>query len=49
MQPVIQLQYVQKNYYLGKVAIEVLKGISLLIDRAEYVARWGRPVPARVH
>jgi putative ABC transport system ATP-binding protein len=41
MQPVIQLQNVRKNYYLGKVTIEVLKGISLSINRNEYVALMG--------
>ena len=41
MQPVIQLQAVKKNYYLGKVVIEVLKGISLQIQRNEYVALMG--------
>jgi putative ABC transport system ATP-binding protein len=41
MQPVIQLQNVQKNYYLGNVVIEVLKGISLQINRNEYVALMG--------
>lgn len=41
MSPVIQLQEVRKNYYLGKVVIEVLKGISLFINRNEYVALMG--------
>lgn len=41
MQPVIQLRDIKKAYYLGKVAIEVLKGISLTIDRNEYVALMG--------
>ena len=41
MQPVIQLQNVRKNYYLGKVTIEVLKGISLNIAGNEYVALMG--------
>jgi putative ABC transport system ATP-binding protein len=41
MQPVIQLQEVRKNYYLGKVVIEVLKGISLSINRNEYAALMG--------
>src|ERR671928_172817 len=41
MQPVIQLREVKKNYFLGKVVIEVLKGISLHIDRNEYVALMG--------
>ena len=41
MSPVIQLQEVRKNYYLGKVVIEVLKGISLFINHNEYVALMG--------
>lgn len=41
MPPVIQLEEVQKNYYLGNVVIEVLKGISLNIQRTEYVALMG--------
>jgi putative ABC transport system ATP-binding protein len=41
MQPVIQLQGIKKNYFLGKVVIEVLKGISLSIQKNEYVALMG--------
>jgi putative ABC transport system ATP-binding protein len=41
MQPVIQLHNIQKNYFLGKVVIEVLKGISLTIQKGEYVALMG--------
>lgn len=41
MQPVIQLTDIRKNYYLGKVVIEVLKGITLHINRNEYVALMG--------
>jgi putative ABC transport system ATP-binding protein len=41
MQPVIQLQDIRKNYFLGNVVIEVLKGISLTIQRNEYVALMG--------
>lgn len=41
MQPVIQLQNIRKNYYLGQVTIEVLKGICLQIDRNEYAALMG--------
>jgi putative ABC transport system ATP-binding protein len=41
MQPVILLQDVTKNYFLSKVTIEVLKGISLSINKAEYVALMG--------
>jgi putative ABC transport system ATP-binding protein len=41
MQPVIQLKEIKKNYFLGKVVIEVLKGLSLDIQKAEYVALMG--------
>jgi putative ABC transport system ATP-binding protein len=41
MQPVIQLNTVRKNYFLGKVTIEVLKGLSLCINKNEYVALMG--------
>ena len=41
MQPVIALDTIKKNYYLGKVVIEVLKGISLSIQPNEYVALMG--------
>ena len=41
MQPVITLESVRKNYYLGKVVIEVLKGISMSIHRNEFVALMG--------
>lgn len=41
MPPVIQLNHLRKNYFLGKVVIEVLKGISLSIHRNEYVALMG--------
>lgn len=41
MLPVIQLKGVKKNYFLGAVAIEVLKGISTTINRNEFVALMG--------
>ena len=41
MHPIILLQELKKNYYLGQVVIEVLKGISLTIQRNEYVALMG--------
>lgn len=41
MEPVIQLRNVRKAYALGKNTIEVLKGISLNIERGEYVALMG--------
>jgi putative ABC transport system ATP-binding protein len=41
MEPVIQLSDIRKNYFLGKVTIEVLKGLSLSINKNEYVALMG--------
>lgn len=41
MQPVIQLNNIRKNYFLGKVVIEVLKGLSLSIQKNEFVALMG--------
>lgn len=41
MQGIIHLQNLNKNYYLGKQVIEVLKGISLDIFKNEYVALMG--------
>jgi putative ABC transport system ATP-binding protein len=41
MQPVIFLHHIIKNYFLGKVTIEVLKDISLCINKNEYVALMG--------
>jgi putative ABC transport system ATP-binding protein len=41
MQGIIHLETICKNYFLGKQVIEVLKGISLTINRNEYVALMG--------
>lgn len=41
MQGIIHLQNLNKNYYLGKQVIEVLKEISLDIFKNEYVALMG--------
>jgi putative ABC transport system ATP-binding protein len=41
MQAIIHLEQIKKNYYLGKQVIEVLKGISLDINKGEYVALMG--------
>lgn len=41
MQPIIHIENLKKNYYLGKQVIEVLKGISLEIFKNEYVALMG--------
>ena len=41
MEPVIELSDIRKNYFLGKVVIEVLKGLSLSINKNEYVALMG--------
>src|SRR5947209_10537737 len=41
MQSIIQLAEIQKSYFMGKLAIPVLKGISLGIYKNEYVALMG--------
>jgi len=41
MQPIIHLQDIRKNYFLGKQVVEVLKGITLDILKNEYVALMG--------
>lgn len=41
MQPVIQLKDIEKDYYLGKEPVTVLKGINLSINPNEYVALMG--------
>lgn len=40
-QPIIHLEQLVKNYYMGKQAISVLKGITLDIKKNEYVALMG--------
>src|SRR6476620_2597146 len=39
--PIIHLEDLKKNYFLGRQVIEVLKGISLDIFKNEYVALMG--------
>lgn len=39
--PIIHLENIHKSYYMGRQAINVLKGISLDIDKNEYVALMG--------
>jgi putative ABC transport system ATP-binding protein len=39
--PIIHLENIQKSYFMGKQAINVLKGISLNIAKNEYVALMG--------
>jgi putative ABC transport system ATP-binding protein len=41
MQPIIFLEDIRKVYFLGKVTIDVLKGITLSILKNEYVALMG--------
>ena len=41
MQGIIHLEDIRKNYYMGKQAVTVLKGISLDIFKNEYVALMG--------
>jgi putative ABC transport system ATP-binding protein len=37
----ITLENITKTYYLGEVAVPILKGVSLHIDEGEYVAIMG--------
>lgn len=39
--PIIHLERVHKSYFMGRQAIDVLKGISLDINKNEYVALMG--------
>jgi len=41
MQGIIHLENVHKNYFLGRQVVEVLKGITLDINKNEYVALMG--------
>ncbi len=41
MNSIIQLENIQKSYYLGKQELKVLKGITLEIFKNEYVALMG--------
>ncbi|HET6766509.1 MAG TPA: ABC transporter ATP-binding protein [Chitinophagaceae bacterium] len=41
MNSVIHLDQIKKSYFMGKMELEVLKGISLDINRNEYVALMG--------
>lgn len=41
MQPIIELQQLCKSYYMGANSLEVLKNISLVINKNEYVALMG--------
>lgn len=41
MQAIIHLEDIKKNYFLGKQVIEVLKGITVDINKGEYVALMG--------
>jgi len=41
MQAIIHLEDIRKNYYMGKQALAVLKGITLEIMKNEYVALMG--------
>lgn len=41
MQGIIRLENIRKSYYLGKIPLEVLKGINIDIFKNEYVALMG--------
>src|SRR2546422_10177076 len=40
-QPVIELEHIHKTYTMGDVEVHALRGISLTIDKAEFVAIMG--------
>ncbi|HEY6900247.1 MAG TPA: ABC transporter ATP-binding protein [Puia sp.] len=39
--PIIHLEQIEKSYFMGKQALQVLKGVSLDIQKNEYVALMG--------
>lgn len=39
--PIIHLEHIRKSYFMGKNELQVLKGVSLNIDKNEYVALMG--------
>jgi ABC-type lipoprotein export system ATPase subunit len=41
MEPIIELQDIQKTYCMGDIAVPVLKGVSLTVARGELVALMG--------
>lgn len=41
MNPIIQVSHIRKNYYIGKHALEVLKGVTLDVSKNDYVALMG--------
>jgi putative ABC transport system ATP-binding protein len=41
MKEVIRLNDIRKSYYLGKQELPVLRGISLVIEKSDYVALMG--------
>jgi len=41
MQPIIELHQIRKTYFMGANSLDVLKGISLTINKNEYVALMG--------
>ncbi len=40
-QPVISLKEIHKSYFMGKQAVQVLKGLSMRVERNDYVALMG--------
>ena len=41
IQPIIELSEIRKTYYMGSTSLQVLNGISLTINKNEYVALMG--------
>jgi putative ABC transport system ATP-binding protein len=48
MDAVIKLENINKSYIMGRQELQVLKGISLQIQRNDYVALMGPPVRVKV-
>ena len=42
----ISIQHLNKTYIMGAEKVEALKDVSVDIDKNEYVALMGPPVPA---
>jgi len=41
--PVIRLSDVRKDYMLGQTKVEALRGVSLAVDKGEFLAIAGPP------
>jgi ABC-type lipoprotein export system ATPase subunit len=46
---VIKVENVARTYHVGDVDVQALRGVSLTIERGEFVAIMDRPAPASRH